>query len=77
MIDFKLFSFRRYFSRTDSVAEAEFQWELLFVFFEAGNIAVFPDDGAMPSAECKMCYGNRCRGKNKVPQTGFNPRLRN
>lgn len=37
---------------TASVAEAELQSELFFVFFEAGRIAVFSDDGAMAADEC-------------------------
>ena len=36
--------------RTGSIAEAELQREVFFVFFETGQTAVFPDDGAMLAA---------------------------
>jgi hypothetical protein len=55
------------------VAEPELQRELFFVFFEAGCVAVFPDDGAMADAECKMCHGNRCCSENEMLCTDFNP----
>ena len=49
-----------------SIAEAEFQREIFFVFFEAGHIAVFPDDGAMLDAKHEMRHGDRYCSKNEM-----------
>jgi hypothetical protein len=56
-----------------SITKAEFHWELLFVVFETGKIAVFPKDLAMPGLQYQMCCGDRCGGDNQVLNALLNP----
>src|ERR1035437_8794368 len=60
---------------TASVTEAELHWEVLFVGFESGHVAVFLDDPAMEDAESEMGCKNGCGGEDKVLDACLDPRF--